>query len=151
MCVCVCAGWCAALRIDLNGIIDLLYTLITLGISRPDGGFSLLTGLRNPLLREQSISSQLISDKPMEFLYGLLSHFMDTFHCSVIEKAKRLARQDAVFTLFVGNLTCLFMYVYRCMCDCLYVSVTPALTLSSVTAWVLNYSCVCVPCIDVCS
>lgn len=52
---------------DLNGIIDLLYSLITLGISRPDGGFSLSTGLRNPLLGERPISSQLISDKPMEF------------------------------------------------------------------------------------
>lgn len=69
--VCVRAGWCAALRIDLNGIIDLLYSLITLGISRPDEGFSLLTGLRNPLLGEQPISSQLISDKPMESYVAL--------------------------------------------------------------------------------
>lgn len=68
MSVCVCVQ--ADVRLwgtDLNGIIDLLYSLITLGISRPDGGFSLSTGLRNPLLGEQPISSQLISDKPMEF------------------------------------------------------------------------------------
>ena len=45
-CVCLCVFVCAqaGVRIDLNGIIDLLYSLITLGISRPDGGFSLLTG-----------------------------------------------------------------------------------------------------------
>lgn len=51
---------------------------------------------------------------------------------------------------------CLFMYVYECMCDCLCVSVTPNLTFSPVTAWVLNYSCVyvCVPptcvCVQLC-
>lgn len=58
--------WLAA-GIDLNGIIDLLYSLTTLGISRPDGSFFLFTDLRNPLLGEQRTSSQLISDKPMEF------------------------------------------------------------------------------------
>lgn len=58
--------WLAAM-IDLNGIIDLLYSLTTLGISRPDGSFFLLTDLRNPLLGEKRTNSQLISDKPMEF------------------------------------------------------------------------------------
>lgn len=63
------------LRIELNEIIDLLYSLITPGISHLDRGFSLLTGLRNPLLREQPISSQLISDKPIEFHMALVPFY----------------------------------------------------------------------------
>lgn len=102
----MCAGWCAAARIDLNGIIDPLYSLITLGISRPDGGFSLLTGLQNPLLREQPISSQLISDKPMEFCVGLCPFIPPYVHCLIClracvhtvhwkgERVERLTGQD---------------------------------------------------------
>jgi len=72
------------LGIDLNEIIDLLYSLITLGISHLDGGFSLLTGLRNPLLWEQPISSHLISDKPLKFCVVLMPFYQTLLvlsHC----------------------------------------------------------------------
>ncbi len=96
MCVCVCVQ---AVRIDLNKIIDLLYSIITLGISRPDEGFSLLTGRRNPFLRECPISSPFISDKPVEF-YPFIRPYV-YFLTGLIE-VKRLTGRD----------------VYMCVCVC---------------------------------
>lgn len=141
--MCVCPGWCAAVRIDLNGIIDLLYSLITPGISRPDWGFSLLTGLRNPLLREQPISSQLISDKPMEFFRGPVPSYPTLCalsHLTVLYACTPRTEKDWHLCVFRACIYCLCehkrMYIFMCVGSlhvylCMYMDVCAIVYVSS--------------------
>lgn len=114
-----------------------------------------MTDLRNPLLGEQSISNQLISDKPVELCVALCPFIQLHVRKTYLQEKGVCMRSEHVLNVpvltdrcifscvCVDILTCLFMCAYRCMCNCVCVFVTPSLTFF-VSAWVLNYSCVCV-------